>query len=52
MTTSKIEDCTYGLYDEYCRGHIDRRTFFRRAGEVTVAGAATMLFPNCAEHVT
>ena len=51
MTKPHIDDCIFDLYDEYCHGHIDRRTFFRRAGEATVAGVAmaSALIPNYAE---
>ncbi|MEM6514237.1 MAG: dienelactone hydrolase family protein [Pseudomonadota bacterium] len=50
MPNQPIEDCIYDLYDEYCHGRIDRRTFFRRAGEATVAGVAmaTALIPDYA----
>ncbi|MEM9690209.1 MAG: dienelactone hydrolase family protein [Pseudomonadota bacterium] len=50
MPDQPIEDCIYDLYDEYCHGRIDRRTFFRRAGEATVAGVAmaTALIPDYA----
>ncbi len=51
MSQQPIDECIYDLYDEYCHGVIDRRTFFRRAGEATVAGVAmaTALIPNYAE---
>ena len=35
---SHIDPRVYELYDEYCHGHIDRRTFMQRAGAITVAG--------------
>ena len=42
------------LYDDYCHGRIDRREFFRRAGQVTIAGASALvlaesLLPRYAE---
>ncbi len=51
MTAPQIDDTIFDLYDEYCHGHIDRRTFFRRAGEATVAGVAmaSALIPNYAD---
>ena len=49
-----IDDDLFDLYDEYCHGNIDRREFFRRAGQLTVAGASAIamaeaLLPNYAE---
>lgn len=33
MRQEDIDDQVFELYDEYCHGHIDRREFFRRAGQ-------------------
>ncbi|MDJ0656767.1 MAG: dienelactone hydrolase family protein [Xanthomonadales bacterium] len=54
MRQHEIDDQVFELYDEYCHGHIDRREFFKRAGELTVAGASALamaqaLIPNYAE---
>ena len=54
MRQDEIDDQVFELYDEYCHGKIDRREFFRRAGQITVAGAsglamAEALLPNYAE---
>jgi carboxymethylenebutenolidase len=54
MRQQDIDDQVFELYDEYCHGYIDRREFFRRAGQLTVAGAAALtmaeaLIPNYAE---
>ena len=40
MRQQHIDDQVFELYDEYCHGKIDRREFFRRAGQLTVAGAS------------
>jgi len=44
----KIDKEVYVLYDEYCHGGMDRREFFKRAGQVSVAGLvmAQALIPN------
>ena len=42
MTTEKIDDEIFDLYDEYCHGRIDRRQFFERAAEVTVSLVAQL----------
>ncbi|MEP5569338.1 MAG: dienelactone hydrolase family protein [Halioglobus sp.] len=54
MKQSDIDDQVFDLYDEYCHGHIDRREFFKRAGQLSIAGAAAItmanaLLPNYAE---
>lgn len=41
ITQIEIDQRVYDLYDEYCHGRIDRRTFLLRAAAVT-AGAAAM----------
>jgi carboxymethylenebutenolidase len=54
MDQSQIDDQVFDLYDEYCHGKIDRRQFFKRASELTVAGISAVamaeaLMPNYAE---
>jgi carboxymethylenebutenolidase len=54
MDQSQIDDQVFELYDEYCHGSIDRRQFFKRASELTVAGIgavamAEALMPNYAD---
>ncbi|MDH5619880.1 MAG: dienelactone hydrolase family protein [Gammaproteobacteria bacterium] len=54
MKQHEIDDQVFELYDEYCHGHIDRRQFFERAAQLTVAGVSAMamaeaLLPNYAE---
>lgn len=54
MRQDQIDDKVYGLYDEYCHGHIDRRQFFERAAQLTVGGVAAIsmaqaLLPNYAD---
>ena len=54
MRQEEIDARVFDLYDEYCHGHIDRREFFQRAAQLTVAGvsAVTMaeaLLPNYAD---
>ena len=58
MTSDKkIDPRIFVLYDEYCHGHIDRRTFFSRAAAITVGGASALwmaqaLLPRYAEAQT
>ena len=58
MTSDKkIDPRIFVLYDEYCHGHIDRRTFFSRAAAITVSGASALwmaqaLLPRYAEAQT
>ena len=40
LTQSEIDQRVFDLYDEYCRGQIDRRAFLQRAAMVTVGGLA------------
>ena len=40
VTQLDIDQRIYDLYDEYCHGEIDRRTFLTRAAAVTVGGLA------------
>ena len=54
MDQNQIDDQVFELYDEYCHGSIDRRQFFKRASELTVAGIgavamAEALMPNYAD---
>jgi carboxymethylenebutenolidase len=54
MKQDQIDDQVFELYDEYCHGHIDRRQFFNRAAQLTVAGVSAVamaeaLLPNYAE---
>ena len=53
----KIDPRIFVLYDEYCHGHIDRRTFFKRASAITIGGASALwmaesLLPRYAEAQT
>ena len=53
MTDSKIPQEAYDLYDAYCHGHMDRRSFFERlgglaAGGLSVAALSAALMPNYA----
>ncbi len=54
MRQEQIDAQVYELYDEYCHGAIDRREFFRRASQLTIAGVSAIamaraLMPNYAE---
>ena len=54
MRQEQIDSQVFELYDEYCHGQIDRREFFRRAGQITIAGASALamaqaLMPNYAD---
>jgi carboxymethylenebutenolidase len=40
LTQDEIDRRVFDLYDEYCHGRIDRRTFLARATVVTVGGLA------------
>jgi carboxymethylenebutenolidase len=40
LTQDEIDQRVFDLYDEYCHGRIDRRTFLARATVVTVGGLA------------
>ncbi|MFO1160667.1 MAG: dienelactone hydrolase family protein [Reyranellaceae bacterium] len=40
LTQAEIDSRVFELYDEYCHGRIDRRTFFQQAAAVTVGGLA------------
>ena len=54
VTQSWIDQRVFDLYDEYCHGRMDRRTFFARAAAVTVGGLAMAqaLIPNYAKAQT
>lgn len=54
LTQSWIDQRVFDLYDEYCHGRMDRRTFFARAAAVTVGGLAMAqaLMPNYAKAQT
>ena len=54
MTPRAIDHQVFTLYDEYCHGRMDRRTFFARAGALGAAGLATAygLMPNYARAQT
>jgi carboxymethylenebutenolidase len=54
MQQHEIDDQVFELYDEYCHGRIDRRQFFQRASQLTVAGVSALamaeaLMPNYAD---
>ena len=40
LTQMEIDRRIFDLYDEYCHGGMDRRTFLARAAAVTVGGLA------------
>lgn len=40
LTQAQIDQRVFDLYDEYCHGQIDRRTFLARAAAVTAGGLA------------
>jgi carboxymethylenebutenolidase len=54
LTQADIDSRIFELYDEYCHGGIDRRTFLQRAAVVTVGGLAMAqaLFPRYADAQT
>src|SRR6185436_12608549 len=54
LTQSWIDQRVFDLYDEYCHGRMDRRTFFARAAVVTVGGLAMAqaLIPDYAKAQT
>ena len=54
MRQDEIDSQVFDLYDEYCHGRIDRRQFFERAAQITVAGVSALamaeaLLPNYAD---
>ena len=54
LTQADIDRRVFELYDEYCHGGMDRRTFLARAAAVTVGGLAMAqaLFPRYADAQT
>ncbi len=54
LTQGWIDQRVYDLYDEYCHGRMDRRTFLARSAAVTVGGLAMAhaLLPNYAKAQT
>ncbi|MCM5572317.1 dienelactone hydrolase family protein [Burkholderiaceae bacterium FT117] len=54
LTQLEIDQRVFDLYDEYCHGRIDRRTFLARAAAVTAGGLAMAhaLLPNYAAAQT
>ena len=40
LTQDRIDQRVYDLYDEYCHGRIDRRSFLQQAAAVTAGGLA------------
>ena len=53
----KIDPHVFELYDEYCHGYIDRRTFLSRAAAITIGGVSALsmaqaLLPRYAEAQT
>jgi len=57
MTGSEIDERVYALYDDYCHGRIERRTFLARAAALTATGGSALamaesLLPRYAEAET
>ena len=54
LTQMEIDQRVFDLYDEYCHGGMDRRTFLSRAAAVTVGGfaMAQALLPRYAQAQT
>jgi carboxymethylenebutenolidase len=54
LTQADIDRRVFDLYDEYCHGGMDRRTFLQRAAVVTVGGLAMAqaLLPRYAQAQT
>ena len=54
LTQGEIDQRVFDLYDEYCHGGMDRRTFLQRAAVVTVGGLAMAqaLLPRYAQAQT
>ena len=54
LTQAEIDQRVFDLYDEYCHGSMDRRTFLQRAAAVTVGGLAMAqaLLPRYAQAQT
>ncbi len=43
ITQQEIDQSIFDLYDEYCHGDIDRRTFLSRAATLAVAGGSGLI---------
>src|SRR5437879_6215353 len=54
LTQQEIDERIFELYDEYCHGRIDRRTFLQRSAAATVGGLimAQALLPRYAQAQT
>ena len=54
VTQAEIDQRVFDLYDEYCHGRIDRRTFLQRAAVLTAGGLAMAqaLLPRYAQAQT
>lgn len=55
ITQAEIDQRVYDLYDEYCHGGIDRRTFLARAASLGIVGGLAMaqaLLPRYAQAQT
>ena len=54
LTQHEIDERIFELYDEYCHGRIDRRTFLQRSAAATVGGLimAQALLPRYAAAQT
>lgn len=54
LTQGEIDQRVFDLYDEYCHGRIDRRSFLQRAAAVTAGGLAMAqaLLPRYAQAQT
>ena len=54
LTQTEIDQRVFDLYDEYCHGGMDRRSFLQRAAVVTVGGLAMAqaLLPRYAQAQT
>src|SRR6478609_4384124 len=54
LTQIEIDQRVFDLYDEYCHGRMDRRTFLQQAAAVTAGGLAMAqaLLPRYAQAQT
>jgi len=46
MDKQDIDPRVYDLYDDYCHGRIDRRSFFTRAAALSVGGVSALAMAN------